>query len=239
MPTVLITGANRGIGLEFVNQYADDKCHVIAACRQSDSADTLQDLAKLNPSIQIETLDVTDQASIDALAGKLNGQAIDVLINCAGIYSGGSSTGVEHGDDTQTFGKIDPEAWDKVLRTNTIAPIMVTQAFTPHVLLGEEKKIVMLSSMMGSISRETTDSIAYRTSKAALNMAMRNVAQALREHHITVISFHPGWVRTDMGGSQADISTDESVTGMRKIIAGLTLEQSGSFLGYDGAVWPW
>lgn len=239
MPTVLITGANRGIGLEFANQYADEKWNVIAACRQPDKADTLQDLARLTSSIQIEKLDVTDQTSIDALASKLNGQAIDVLINCAGIYSGGSGTGIEHDDDTQTFGTIDPEAWDKVLRTNTIAPIMVTQAFTPHVLLGEQKKIVMLSSMMGSISRNTKGAIAYRTSKAALNMAMRNVAQALHEHQIAVVSLHPGWVRTDMGGSQAAISTDESVTGMRKIIADLTLEQSGSFLGYDGETWPW
>jgi NAD(P)-dependent dehydrogenase (short-subunit alcohol dehydrogenase family) len=239
MPTVFITGANRGIGFAFASQYSAAGWRVIAACRRPERAGELEGLARNNENLRIEKLDVTDSESLARLAGNLKEQAIDVLINCAGIYSGAAGRGVSEADESQTFGSMDAAAWDIVLRTNAIAPIMVTQALMPNIRLGKERKVVMISSMMGSIARDTSGSIAYRTSKAALNMGMRNIAAALKEEKITVVSFHPGWVKTDMGGAEADITAEESAAGMRGIIAKLTLDQSGSFLGYDGAVWPW
>jgi NAD(P)-dependent dehydrogenase (short-subunit alcohol dehydrogenase family) len=239
MPTVLVTGANRGIGFAFARRYAALGWEVVAACRKPGEAEALKELARESGKVRIEALDVTEGASIVSLAKRLSGVALDVLINGAGIYSGCAGMDAATADASQTFGSIDAAAWERVLRTNTIAPAMVTQALLPPILRGGAKKIVMISSMMGSIARQTSGAIAYRTSKAALNMAMRNIAEALRARGVTVVSFHPGWVKTDMGGPGADIAADESAAGMVQIIEGLTLQQSGSFIGYDGRTWPW
>lgn len=235
MPTLLITGASRGLGLEFVRQYAAEGWQVIAACREPAKATALKALAANHPAIQLETLDVTDSTSITALAARLTGQAIDVLINNAGIYSG---TGIKD-DQSQSFGTLDSAAWLRVLQANTVAPLIVTQALMNNLRLGKDRKIVMISSMMGSINRAPGGAYAYRSSKAALNMAMRNLAGELRAEGFSVVSFHPGWVKTDMGGDGADISPETSVTGMRHLIAGLTADKSGAFLSYDGASLPW
>lgn len=237
MPTVLITGANRGIGFEFARQYARDGWQVVAACRDPARAGSLHQLAAAHPAIRIERLEVTDWPGVAALAERLKHSAVDVLIDNAGIASGAG----HREDGAQIFGGIDPEAWDRVLRVNTIAPLMVAQAFLPQIMAGKERKIVMISSMMGSIAACTGTGavIAYRSSKAALNMAMRCAALALQDAGITVVSLHPGWVRTDMGGKDAEIDAETSVTGMRRLIAALSPADSGRFLGYDGREWPW
>ncbi|MDX2028778.1 MAG: SDR family oxidoreductase [Alphaproteobacteria bacterium] len=241
MSTVLITGASRGLGLEFVRQYAADGWNVIAACRAPDKAAELQMLAQ-NKNVRIEALDVISAPSIATLAAKLKDTAIDVLINNAGVFSGTGRDGrhfMEAEDTTQSFGTLDPVAWDKVLQANAIAPIMVTQALVPNILKGKDRKIIMITSRMGSIEMAKEGDIAYRSSKAALNAAMKNISITLKSDQVIVVSFHPGWVKTDMGGANAEITPGESIAGMRKVIVGLTMKDSGKFLGYDGKIYPW
>ena len=239
MPTLLITGANRGLGLEFVRQYAGDTWNVIAACREPSKANELQALAKANPSIRIEQLDVANDASVAALAAKLNDVSIDLLINNAGIYSGATREGVDSDDDSQSFGVVDADAWAKVLRINTIAPIMVTQAFAPHVAKSQQKKIVNITSRMGSIGETSGGYLAYRSSKAALNAAMRSILNDLTQQGIATLNLHPGWVQTDMGGTSAPLKPADSIAGMRRVIDALELKNSGQFLSYDGKTIQW
>ncbi len=240
MPTVLITGANRGIGLEFVRQYAVEGWQVIATCRVPPRADALNKLAQKSEFIQIETLDVSDGSSIATLAQKLRDTAIDILINNAGILSGvAESPYVGFDDESQILGTINSEAWQKVLHINTVAPLMVTQAFLSHVRRGKNRKIIMISSEAGSIERGHSGLIAYRSSKAALNSAMRNIAFTLQPEKIMVAGLHPGWAQTDMGGRQAAVTIAESVHGLRKVIDGLTIEQTGCFLDYTGRTIAW
>jgi NAD(P)-dependent dehydrogenase (short-subunit alcohol dehydrogenase family) len=235
MATVLITGASRGLGLEFVLQYATDGWDVIACCRAPAKVDQLKELAD-KYKIRIEALDVSDLKSIEALAAKLKNEAIDILVNNAGIYSGDPK--VEKGAG-QNFGAIDAAAWARVLETNVISPIMMTQAFVPHLARGKERKVAILSSKMGSLAEMGTGAIAYRTSKAAVNAAMRTIAPELATHKIAVVNLHPGWVKTDMGGPTAPVEPQDSIAGMRKVIAGLTLEHSGRFIDYQGQIVPW
>jgi len=243
MPIVLITGASRGLGLEFARQYASGGWTVIATCRAPEKAEVLQSLAAQNPNIRIEKLDVTDQTSIETLAEKLKNEPLDLLINNAGIATGLMPTNAPKsgcGEEPRKLGHIDAVAWEKVLRTNTIAPVMVTEAFLPQLRKAENGKIIMLSSRMGSITdTKTGDEIAYRTSKAALNMGIRILAISLQNKKILVISVNPGWVQTDMGGQSANISAQTSVKEMRKLIAGLTMKHSGQFFRYDGSTIPW
>ncbi len=202
MPVVFITGASRGLGLEFTRQYAADGWAVIACCRQPEKAGKLQALAKANKKIRVEALDVADFAAPAKLADKLKGTSIDVLINNAGIYSG---TTAKH-DDSQSFGTINAEAWNNVLRTNAIAPIMVTQALAATD--GARQRCQNhhdLEAVWARSSDAGEGAIAYRTSKAALNAAMCNIAITLKAQNIiVVIAFHPGWVKTDMGGPGAE-----------------------------------
>lgn len=241
MPTLLITGASRGIGLEFTRQYAAGGWAVIACCRNPMKADKLKALAAVHKNMRIEALDVTDPKAIEALAEKLKGTAIDLLINNAGIFSGSGytfSSGVKE-DKSQDFGSIDGEAWSRVFATNSIAPILVIQAFTPHLAKGQDRKAVNITSKMGSIELMGSGYIAYCTSKAALNAAMRNIAANLKAQNIAVANLHPGWVKTDMGGAGAPVDPEDSVAGLRKVIAGLSLKNTGEFFGYDGKTIPW
>jgi NAD(P)-dependent dehydrogenase (short-subunit alcohol dehydrogenase family) len=226
MPTVLITGASRGIGLEFVRQYAVEGWRVHAACRDPDKA---RDLKAIKGDVRVHPLDVTDETQIGGLAKSLAGEPIDVLINNAGIYPVRDS-----------FGKTDVEAWMRTLRTNTIAPVCVAEAFIPHLEGGQRKMIVNITSRMGSIAENTSGgSYAYRSSKAALNMAAKSMSIDLRGRGITIVVFHPGWVQTDMGGSSAPVTPGNSVSGMRAKIASLTAADSGSFFSYDGHPIAW
>lgn len=244
MPTVLITGANRGLGLEFTRQYAADGWRVIACCRSPEKATALKTLAEKTDSVQIEKLDITNAEDIASLKSKLKGRPLDILLNNAGIFSG---TGIDghvflegESDESQHFGSIDPAAWAKSFRNNAIAPIMVTQALVSNLALGKERKIVMISSKMGSISSISREGdTAYRTSKAALNAAVKSISFTLKDEKIIVVCFHPGWVKTDMGSQSAELTPKESIGSMRKVISTLAPKDSGRFFNYDGQPLPW
>ena len=203
MPSVLITGANRGLGLEFARQYSADGWQVYAACRDPASASELRQLADAGDgNLRILALNVADPASVRAAAAELDGRAIDLLLNNAGV---GGTRG-------QTIGNIDYEAWAKVLDVNTMGPVRVSEAFVDHVARSERKLIVTLTSGMGSIADNTSGgSIAYRSSKAAVNMVMRSLAIDLAPRGITCVVVNPGWVQTDMGGPNATLTPSESV----------------------------
>jgi len=231
MPSALITGANRGLGLEFARQYLADGWQVYAACRNPNSASELRQLAEASGyKLRILTMDVTDPASVKAAAAELDGQAIDLLLNNAGV------TGVRH----QTIGNIDYEAWAKVLDVNTMGPMRVSEAFVDHVARSERKLIVTLTSGMGSLADNTSGgSIAYRSSKVAVNMVMRSLAIDLAPRGITCVVVNPGWVQTDMGGPHASLAPAESVTTLRRLIEILGPAQSGKFFNYDGCEYAW
>ena len=232
MPTTtLITGANRGLGLEFARQYAADGWQVYAACRNPKSASELHGLADARGhSLQILALDVTKPASVKAAAAKLDGRAIDLLLNNAGV---GGTRG-------QTIGNIDYKAWAKVLDVNTMGPLRVSEAFVDHVARSGRKLIVTLTSGMGSIADNTSGgSFAYRSSKAAVNMVMRSLAIDLAPRGITCVVVNPGWVQTDMGGPNANLTPAESITRLRRLFDSLGPAQSGKFFNHDGREYAW
>ena len=231
MPSTLITGANRGLGLEFARQYAAEGWKVYAACRDPRSASELRRLADTSDhNIQVIGLDVTDLASVKSAAARLDGQAIDLLLNNAGI---GGARG-------QTVGNINYKEWAKVLDVNTIGPMRVSEAFVDHVARSKRKLIVTITSGMGSIADNTSGgSIAYRTSKAAVNMVTRSLAIDLAPLGITCVVVNPGWVLTDMGGPHATMTPAESVKRLRDLIETLGPAQSGKFFNHDGHEYPW
>jgi NAD(P)-dependent dehydrogenase (short-subunit alcohol dehydrogenase family) len=231
MPSVLISGANRGLGLEFARQYAADGWQVYAGYRDLSSASKLRRLANTSDDkIRIMALDVTDPASIKAAVTKLEGQVLDLLINNAGV---GGARG-------QIVGNIDYAAWAKVLEVNTMGPMRVSEAFVDLVARSKRKLIVTLTSGMGSITDNTSGgSIAYRSSKAAVNMVMRSLAIDLAPRGITCVVVNPGWVLTDMGGPHATMTPAESVKRMRDLIETLGPAQSGGFFNHDGREYPW
>jgi NAD(P)-dependent dehydrogenase (short-subunit alcohol dehydrogenase family) len=217
MPTVLITGANRGIGLEFARQYAADSWSVVATARRPEAAGELNKLGA-----EVWPLDAADPASINALAASLKDRGIDVLIANAGMLPRG----------------VDAGEWAKAFATNCIGPTLLAKALKPNMVAGG--KMVAITSKMGSIAdNDSGGAIAYRSSRAALNAAWRSLSIDWRGDDVTLAMLHPGWVQTDMGGAGAAIAPPTSVTGMRKTIAGLTPNQSGSFLNYDGQELPW
>lgn len=224
MYTVLITGTNRGIGLEFTRQYAEAGWRVYACCRDPHTATALQSLADQYPNLSIHALDVGDLSQITQLSKQLEAVPIDILINNAGIYP--EST------DTQT--------WLNAFKINTIAAFEMVKSFTPNLRKGQLRKIATLSSKMGSIDDNGSGgSYGYRTSKAAANMMMKSLSIDLAPEGIAVVTLHPGWVLTDMGGPNALINTQTSVSGMRRVIDKLSLTNSGQFIAYDGQQIPW
>lgn len=230
MSNILITGSNRGIGLELVKQYANDNWHVLACCRSPENATALQELAKSKENISIHPLDVTSSQQISALASELKDMPIDILFNNAGIY----------GPYDAHFGNTDNQQWLECFNINTISPIKITEAFVTHVANSQLKTIAAMSSKMGSMSDNGSGgSYLYRSSKAALNAAMTSAAIDLKPLGIKIGIMHPGWVKTDMGGPNAEISTKECVIQLKKILSELTLETSGSFFEIDGSVIPW
>lgn len=221
MATILVTGASRGLGREFVRQYREAGERVIATCRNPAEADL---------ESEVLPLDVDDKASVAALARRLDGEPVDILINNAGVSP---PRGIR-------FGHIDYEAWERVLRTNTLGPIRVAEALVENVARSERRTMVFLSSIMGSIAENDYGEYhIYRSSKAALNMAVRSLAVDLRPRGIACALLHPGWVATDMGGAQAPLDPKTSVRGMRKVIEGWSLKQTGTFVDYRGKPIPW
>lgn len=224
MPTVLITGANRGIGLEFARQYAADGWEVIATCRRPDKA---VELAALG--VGVHALDVTDFREIAALGGRLADRPIDVIVNNAGIYGG-----------AQDFGHVDPDDWAYAFQVNAMAPLKIAEAFAGHMARSQRRVIASITSKMGSIEDNTSgDSYVYRSSKAALNAVNKSLSIDLKGRGIVCVLLHPGWVKTAMGGPAALITAQHSVGGMRRIIDTATLSHSGRFFAYDGQEVPW
>jgi NAD(P)-dependent dehydrogenase (short-subunit alcohol dehydrogenase family) len=235
IPTVLITGANRGLGLEFTRQYVDRGWRVIATARRPDGADDLNALAEKHPGLVIiEQLDVQDFDVIDALSEKYADTPIDILLNNAGINGGARN---------QMFRKLQYEAFDEVLLTNTIAPLKMSEAFYENVLASQQKKIVTVSSSEGSIGGATQPRLYfYRSSKAAVNMLMVNLAMQLKRKGISVGMVNPGPTDTDfMAGLPKSMlrSPTDAVADMIRNIDGLNLETSGTFWQYDGTIIPW
>jgi NAD(P)-dependent dehydrogenase (short-subunit alcohol dehydrogenase family) len=231
MPSTLITGANRGLGLEFARQYLGDGWQVYATCRNPATASELRRLAEnSNDKLRILAMDVTDPASIQAAATELDGEAIDLLLNNAGVI----------GPQGQVIGNIDYDAWAEVLSVNTMGPMLVSEWFVEHVARSDRKLIVTLTSGMGSIADNSSGgSIVYRSSKAAVNMVMRSLAIDLAPRGITCAVVNPGWVRTDMGGTNATLEPSESISALRRLIATLRPEQSGKFFNHTGREYPW
>jgi len=239
--TVLVTGANRGIGLDLARTYVARKYHVIATARRPEDAADLQALAKSNPGmVSIEKLDVTDDAAVDALAAKYKGKPIDILINNAGIDSDRTK---------QKFGSIDYGDFDAVMRTNAKAPLKIAEAFMDSIAASNEKRLVVISSSAGSLgSQANYSSPFYRASKSAVNMLMKNVSFAVKDRGVTVMMINPGAVDTDMGKAvqksapgQAAVWRDPAVVAkeLADVIAKSSLAKTGAFYNYDGAEMPW
>ena len=233
MPSVFITGANRGLGFEFARQYADEGWQVLATCRDPERADALQGLAEKHPEVSIDGLDVMDHDQIDAVAAKHTGAPIDVLINNAGIAN--------NDFPRQMFGGLDFDGWAKMIRTNTFGPLKVSEALLENVAMSEQKKIAAVSSTVASFVEMNYPVYPYSTSKAALNKALLLMAAQLEPRGILVAALCPGHAKTDMGmlAAGASVEVDESVAGMRNIIAGLTPENSGRFTRYNGEAIAW
>lgn len=251
-PTVLITGSNRGIGFEFVKQYAADDWRVIATCRKPGDADDLKNLAADYPLISIEELDITDPEEIAALATKYEGEPIDLLLNNAG-YGGNLPT--------QNLGTMDYDQAQDLFNINALGALRVSEAFIDHVALSEQKKIIAITSLSGSTgSIGDSKLIAYRAAKAALNSMMRNISFGVADRGISVGILAPGIVDSmgllDMededipdewrplaeavkSGVYTMQRTPDAVTAMRIVIDNLSLETSGVFFDYDGSTLPW
>lgn len=230
MPTVLVTGANRGLGLEFIKQYSQLGWEVIATCRDLASAVEASALADIATNLTLYPLEATDAGSIADLAATLQGRAIDLLLLNAGVLAEGSSK----------LGELDQADFLQSLSVNTVTPALMIQAFREHVRASDRKLIVGMSSILGSIAGNSDGGLySYRASKAGLNAVLMSAANDLRGDGITVLAMHPGWVQTDMGGEHATITTAVSVKGMISVFDRVTHEDSGRFLSYDGGQIPW
>lgn len=218
MPIVLVTGANRGIGLEFARQYAADGWDVIATARQSSPELDALDL-------RVESLDLDDADAVAGFAQRVHGE-LDVFIANAGTSHPMETQGAENARD-----------WQAMLMVNAIAPFQLAEALLPRMARGG--RMICLSSGMGSIAENGGGWIPYRTSKAALNMAWSCLALEARRDGITAVALSPGWVKTRMGGAGAEISTEESVGSLRELIDRLTIDDTGKFLRRDGSELPW
>jgi NAD(P)-dependent dehydrogenase (short-subunit alcohol dehydrogenase family) len=235
---VLVTGASRGLGLEFARQYAARGDDVIAACRDPAGAAALAEAAAAHPGkIRIERLDMGDFAAIDAFGARLASESVDVLINNAGLY--GPKNFVESMPQ-QTLAGMDYANWEAVLRINLLAPFRMTAALLPAVARSERRLVLMMSSDLGSIANNGMGgSHAYRSSKAGLNMLTKGLALELQSRGVSVVAMAPGWTRTDLGGPQAMYAPEDSVARQIKTIDGLTPADTGRFVNLDGAGVPW
>ncbi|KAI9199309.1 short-chain dehydrogenase/reductase superfamily [Polychytrium aggregatum] len=236
MSIVAITGASRGIGLEFLRQLiaSDEATKVIALVRNPDDAAQLQEEIKRHPGrVLAVKLDVTNEESVKSAAKeveKLSPEGIDILINNAGAYlepKGSSPINTSAKDILASYA------------TNTIGPFLTIQNFFPQLLKRQKRTVVNITSAMGSIAWSKPNSIAYRSSKAALNSVVSILAQELGPQGATLVLFHPGWVQTDMGGSNADLTVSTSVSSILKVVHGLKHEDNGKFFNYDGTTIPW
>jgi len=224
--TVLVTGANRGLGLELARQYAAEGWRVLAACRDPDAAVSLQEIPG---AVRLYALDLNHPEQVDRLARELDGEAVDLLYsNAAWAVKG------------EGLRQVTQETWDKAMGINAFATLKLAQSLTEVMARSRHRTLVAVSSTMGC-PREDNDGgrYAYRASKAALNMIVKTLAADLAPRGIRIVSLHPGWVRTRFGGPRAPLSVEQSVTGMRAVVAGLKAGESGRFFAYDGQEIPW
>ncbi len=230
MPSILVTGSNRGLGLEWVRQHAVDGWRVFATCRYPSEASELRQLADKHSNVSIHRLDVTRSEDIRAIIWELQGEPLDILLSNAGVY-------LEKG--RPEFGCFRYQEWAQTIDINVFGGMRVAEALLPNIQAGKKKLIVSISSHMGSIADiQSPDSYYYRTSKAALNAAMQALSHQLRPVGVGVLILHPGGVRTRMGPA-GGITPETSVKGMRRVIDRFTLADTGRFLRYDGAELPW
>lgn len=229
MKNILITGANRGIGLGLSTYYANTGWRVYACCRQPENAAALKNLAEKTSKVTLISLDVSLPSDIQQLADTLQEKPIDILINNAGVLNADES-----------FGQIEASVWLEIFKVNTVAPLLLSQALLPNLNLGQLKVIANISSCLASISDNHTGGYYYyRSSKAALNAVTKSMAVDLKSHGITVVALHPGWVKTDMGGEGAEIAVETSVQGLVAKMNSIRLADSGSFFDYKGDRLNW
>ena len=221
MPTLFVTGASRGIGREFVRQFAGDGWPVLAGCRNPEQVEPI-------PGAEFVTLDVDDPSSVSACRDVVGVRPVDVLINNAGIVG-----------QRATFGSPDYEAWARAMNTNVFGSMRVAEALVDNVLASSRKQMIFISSYMGSIALASANSCVYRSSKAALNMAVRCLSLELQSRGVTAVMFHPGHVSTDMGGPAAPVTPERSVAALKRHILALTKADNGRFLNWDGKELPW
>jgi NAD(P)-dependent dehydrogenase (short-subunit alcohol dehydrogenase family) len=230
MSRYVVTGTNRGIGLEFVRQLLSQGHEVVATARDPGTVPALQEMLSSNSKLSLLPLDLSDESSINAFAELAGTTPIDVLINNAGIY----------GPRDASLGKLRTDDWAEVMQIDLIAPIMLTQALLPALRQGKDKRIAFLSSIMGSIADNSGGgAYLYRSAKAGLNQAVKSLAVDLAKENFIVLPLHPGWVQTDMGGPNAQIDTHTSVTGLLQRIQSAGAAHSGKFLNYDGKTIAW
>lgn len=223
-PVILITGANRGLGLEFARQYSDAGWQVIGTARKPGNATDLSDIGA-----RVVQLDVTDADSVAGMAAELEGQPIDLLINNAGVL-----------DRNSALPDVDMGMVEWILDVNVLGPMRVTQALLPNLSAGSRKTVINISSGMGSLAQNESGGLyGYRESKAALNMFTLSLANEFREDGFIVVAMNPGWVQTDMGGENAALTPQQSVSGVRSVIESLTPEDSGTFRVHNGGQDPW
>jgi len=228
---VLVTGANRGIGLEVVKYSMEKGWRVFACCRNPHNADDLFNIAKLSSGqISVHIADMEELGTLQALSYELRNDVIDILINNAGIY----------GTDKNKFGSVDTKSWLQAFQVNSIAPLKMVEAFSEQLFMGKRKIIACMSSKMGSMSDNGYgSSYIYRSSKAALNSVVKSLSIDLKAQGVISVAIHPGWVKTQMGGPNAEISTRESVEQLFHNLLNLTIEDSGRFIDIDGSDIPW
>lgn len=222
--TVLITGANRGLGLEFARQFRQLGYSVIGTARNPEKATELKALGA-----NVVALDVADSESVASMAESLKGTPIDILVNNAGVK----------GYSQENFKTID---FDKAMMTfniNTLGPMRVTQALYDNLLAGKEKKVIQISSIMGSIEKNSGGYYDYRASKTALNNLNKSLSIELESEGFISVVLHPGWVRTDLGGERAPLAPEESIKGLLVVIQGLEDDDNGKFIDYQGNALPW
>jgi len=227
----MITGASRGLGLEWTRQYAEAGWRVFASCRRPEEAGDLKALAGGHPRVSVHRLDVTDSEQLRTLQLDLEEARIDVLLNNAGVYLD---------KFMDNFGGIDYDVWLRSFAVNTLGAVRVSEAFVAQVARSEKKRVVAISSHMGSIADiAAPGNYAYRSSKAALNAAMKGLSHALAPRGIGVLLLHPGWVKTRMGGADAMLTPAQSVRGMRALVDNFDPALNGRFFRYNGSEIPW
>ena len=230
MGTILVTGANRGIGLELVKQYCNQNYQVIGTYRNENTSGEFISMSQNLNNLKVYSLDVSSDQSLKDFSSKLGDTPVDIFINNAGVY----------GPRDSSFNNVDERNWISVFQTNAIAPLLLTQLIIENLRNGSQKKLIYITSKMGSIDdNKSGGAYIYRSSKTALNSVVKSISLDLAKDGMKVALLHPGWVRTDMGGPNGLIDTTTSVSGMIEVIDRLSQSDSGCFFNYDGSKIPW